>query len=149
MQHVCSFISVVGSKIHSNCTIIALLTSSIRHDPFVTTFRAQEPRRKDKISLAKGGTVLSPEAFSADLSLSFLMFDGPMSTSQQLSEWIWRKRLSMSMPLRIHRKGLRPKKAKSFILCYFISFILFFFYYFLVDYDSECLFQALIFYLLD
>lgn len=36
MQHVCSFISVVGSKIHSNCTRTALLTCSIRHDPFAT-----------------------------------------------------------------------------------------------------------------
>ena len=58
MQHVCSLISIIGSKIHSNCTIIAHLTSSIPDDPFATrlnTFELRNPVRTTKYHLLREG----------------------------------------------------------------------------------------------
>lgn len=63
MQHVCSFMSAIGSKIHSNCTIIAHLTSSIRNDPFVTrlnTFELRNRVRTTKYHLLREGRYYPP-----------------------------------------------------------------------------------------
>ena len=83
MQHVCSFISVVGSKIHSNCTIIALLTFSIRHDPFVTIhFELRNRVGRPKYHLLREGRYYPLKPSLLDLSLSFLIQENKCSTVQ-------------------------------------------------------------------
>ena len=77
MQHVCSFISAICSKIHSNCTIIAHLTSSIRNDPFATrlnTFELRNRVRTTKYHLLREGRYYPLTASLLDRSVLTVLY---------------------------------------------------------------------------
>ena len=150
-QHVCSFISVIGSKIHSNCTIIAHLTSSIHHHPFATclnTFELRNRVRTTKYHLLREGRYYP-------LTASLRGLDSSVLTDLYL--FLFRRtnvrrpnvHLIATVRMDLEKKAFdvnatsdSPERlatrVSEIIYCtlfYFISFILFIFSYFLVDYD--------------
>ena len=150
-QHVCSFISVIGSKIHSNCTIIAHLTSSIHHHPFATclnTFELRNRVRTTKYHLLREGRYYLLTASLRELDRSVLT-DLYLFLFRRTNVRRPNVHLIATVRMDLEKKAFdvnatsdSPERlatrVSEIIYCtlfYFISFILFIFSYFLVDYD--------------
>ena len=151
MQHVCSFISVIGSKIHSNCTIIAHLTSSIRHDPFATclnTFELRNRVRTTKYHLLREGRYypLTASLRGLDrsvLTILYLFLFRRTNVRQPNVHLIATVRMDLEKKaFDVNATSDSPERLATrvsviiYCIYFIVSFILFIFYYFLVDYDN-------------
>lgn len=136
-------------QIHSNCTIIALLMSSIPNDPFATrlnTFELRNRVRTTKYHLLREGRYYPLAASLLDrsvLTVLYLFLFRRTNVRRPNVHLIATVRMDLEKKaFDVNATSDSPERlatgVSEIIYCiYFIvSFILFIFYYFLVDYDN-------------